>query len=116
MTFVGVCGGRDFTDAELVARVMSANTTKGDAVVHGDARGLDRLADQWAVSNGLHVIRIPALWVAFRKAAGPRRNAVIAALPLRKLVVFPGGNGTRDMFGRAVEAGIHIVMATEYLR
>lgn len=50
-------------------------------VLHGQCEyGPDNWADDWAGQNGVHVMRLPALWVAYERSAGPRRNAVMAQL------------------------------------
>lgn len=109
MTFVAVCGGRDFADREFMADVLEQEIKATDVVVTGDATGADRLADEWARRNYNHVIRIPALWDQYGRAAGARRNAVIATLSLRLLIAFPGGPGTADMVRKARAAGIEVL-------
>lgn len=109
MTFVGVCGGRNFLDANLVEDILNQEIKGADVIVTGDATGADRLADEWARRNSNHVIRIPALWDAFGRAAGARRNAVIATLNLRLLIAFPGGVGTADMVRKAKAKGIEVL-------
>lgn len=54
-------------------------TTPGDRVIvlHGDARGIDSLADQYFTplrDVGVTVERFPADWTTYGKGAGPRRN------------------------------------------
>jgi hypothetical protein len=112
VTFVGVCGGRDYRNYERLSKVMWDNVVgvrATEVIVHGDAPGADSLADQWARRNGFHVVRIPAHWDENAHRAGPMRNAVIAALPLAKLIAFPGGHGTADMVAKARAAGIPVV-------
>jgi len=108
MTFVAVCGGRDFSDTDLLVAILDRLVLKGDVIVHGDAKGADSMADFYARSRGRDVIRVPARWDSYGKGAGPRRNAVIAALPLRLLIAFPGGVGTADMVKRARARGIPV--------
>lgn len=113
MTFVGVCGGRDYLDAKRVDKELSGRVNVAtDAIVHGGARGADFLAASWAARNGVHAVEIAALWGVFKNGAGPRRNAVIASLPLRLLVAFPGGKGTADMIKKARAAGIPVDIVT----
>ncbi len=109
MTFVGVCGGRNYTDTDTLVSALDRLVKRGEIVVHGDAKGADSLADFWARSRGVDVIRVPARWDSFGRGAGARRNAIIAALPLRLLVAFPGGVGTADMIRKAKAAGIEVV-------
>jgi YspA, cpYpsA-related SLOG family len=109
MTFVGVCGGRDYRDQVQLNDVLRVQVRGDDIVVHGDASGADSMADDWARRNGNHVIRIPALWESYGRSAGPRRNAVIATLNLRLLIAFPGDVGTADMVRKANAKGIEVV-------
>jgi hypothetical protein len=38
---------------------------------------VDMLADEWALENGVNVLRFPALWESGGKGAGPRRNRLM---------------------------------------
>lgn len=58
-------GSRDWTDAHAVEEVAERLTLDGDGslkVIHGGARGLDRLADQVARRRGLIPTEVPADW------------------------------------------------------
>jgi YspA, cpYpsA-related SLOG family len=109
ITFVGVCGGRDFADRVLLDVALRHHVTAADVIVHGDADGADTLAGAWAREHGNHEIPIKALWRWFNKSAGARRNAVIAALPLRLLIALPGGRGTADMVAKARAKKIPVI-------
>jgi hypothetical protein len=43
-------------------------------IVHGDARGADKMVDRIAREKGLQVIRVPAQWSLYGKGAGYVRN------------------------------------------
>lgn len=109
MRFIGVCGGRKYSDAATVARVLGSCVKFEDVIVEGSAVGADRLAWEWALRNARHVVSVPALWEVFGNSAGPRRNAVIAALPLSLLIAFPGDRGTADMVAKAKAKGIEVL-------
>lgn len=111
MTFIGVCGGRDYSDRARVRQILSdeLRVYTEPVVVHGNAHGADKMAAYVAGDMGWHTVAIPALWDTYGRSAGHRRNAVIAALPLAKLIAFPGGAGTADMVRRARAAGIPVV-------
>lgn len=108
MTFVGVCGGRNFSDRLLLADVLEQEIKAGDVIVHGGAVGADSEAGRWAEHNSIQTIIVPALWGVFGRSAGMRRNAVIAALPLRLLIAFPGGIGTAGMILLASKCGVEV--------
>jgi len=109
-----VCGGRDFDDAGLMITVLDRlHTEKSFTVlIHGNARGTDRIADDWAWRRG--VPREPyglpqGEWDEVGKKAGLLRNQRMLDEGKPDLVVaFPGGGGTKDMVRRAVEARVAI--------
>lgn len=104
-----VCGGRDFADAArmriLLDRLHAAN--RFTLLIHGGARGADRLSGEWALSVGLPVEIYYAHWDRLGKAAGHERNARMLSQGRPELVVaFPGGKGTADMVSRSRNAGV----------
>lgn len=112
MLRVLVCGGRDFTDAETVRRVLDAlHASEGVAcVIQGVAKGADALAAQWARDVGVFPVQTyHADWRLHGRAAGPIRNARMLAEGRPDLVLaFPGGRGTKDMTTRAQLAGVPV--------
>lgn len=124
---IGVTGGRDFADWNMVARVVHA--LPNGILVHGAASGADDLcAKWWTRMMGREDEPHPAEWDQcdescyhrarttvnssnYCPAAGPRRNQQMVESGLDILVVFPGGRGTADMTRRAEKAGIPILVA-----
>lgn len=99
-----VCGGRDFTDRDFVFKTLDRVLATRDieALVHGDARGADRLAGDWAAVWGIEVKAYPAEWDRLGKVAGFIRNQKMLGEELPEVVIaFPGGRGTADMVRRA---------------
>lgn len=116
-TRVLVCGSRDFTDRALLFRVLDAINEGGTiyCVIHGAARGADRLADEWAALNQLPIYRFHAHWKKHRRAAGPIRNQNMLEKGQPDLVVaFPGGAGTKDMMRRALAANVKVLRVDQY--
>jgi hypothetical protein len=109
-----VCGGRDFSDAEMLDRELE-RWHKSDfgpirQIIHGAARGADTLAGQWAERRGIPVVSYPANWAKHGRAAGPKRNAEMLEKSNPDLVVaFPGGRGTADMVRKAQDANMSYV-------
>ena len=73
-------------------------------LIHGDGKGADEIAAKWATSRQVKAEVYPADWLTHGKAAGPIRNSEM----LRRscpdvVVVFPGGVGTADMMGKALD-------------
>ena len=101
-----VCGSRRFHDRELMAYTLSNLQIKRGwtpLIVHGAARGADRIADEEAGKLGLHTEPHPADWERHGKAAGVIRNEEMAALGASLCVAFWDGRsrGTWDMIERA---------------
>lgn len=80
-----IAGTRSFDDYELLKKVCDATfpilSEIGDIViVSGAASGADRLGERYAYENNYKVLRFPADWKKHGKAAGPIRNAEMAAV------------------------------------
>lgn len=69
-----VTGDRDWRDEAPIYRELS-HFPAGTKLVHGDARGVDRIASRIGKELGFEVIPMPADWTMFGKAAGPIRNS-----------------------------------------
>lgn len=105
-----VCGGRDYSNRDVVFLKLDSTHRNRHItlLIHGDARGADRLADQWAILRGVQVGRFPANWNKHGKGAGALRNQAMADLKPDLVIAFPGGVGTEDMVQRAMSAGIPV--------
>ena len=107
MTVYLVCGGRDFHDLEFMDRELSDRTVT--AIVHGDAKGADKLAGQWAAERGIPEIVVPANWTYHKRSAGPIRNCwMLKFVKVDVVLAFPGGRGTANMMTQAKKAGIPV--------
>src|SRR5690349_23648241 len=78
-----VCGGRDFDDAGLMISVLDRLHTEKffTVLIHGNARGADRIADAWASCRG--ILREPyevpqGEWDEIGKKAGPTAQSADA--------------------------------------
>ena len=95
-----VCGGRDYQDRDHVFLQMDRLHVlyHFTEVIHGGASGADNLADEWAVSRGIHQSVFKADWKEYGNAAGPIRNQEMLMMGHPDMVVaFPGGKGTQNM-------------------
>jgi hypothetical protein len=105
-----VCGGRDFDDQELLDNALGDVTQtigRSDVLIHGGARGADRLAGEWAKRFGIPVMVFPADWETHGRRAGYLRNRqmLVEGEPTH-VVAMPGGRGTADMLRQARLAGV----------
>jgi len=107
-----VCGGRDFSDADMFKAAMrDMLSLRGipARVVHGGANGADKMARDWAMEQIGSASCCPANWDVHGKAAGPIRNqAMVDDYGASLVVAFPGGRGTADLVRRARAAGIDV--------
>ncbi|QXN72188.1 DprA-like DNA processing chain A [Rhodobacter phage RcRios] len=106
-----VCGGRDFSDREALFRVLDdLHSTHGfTLLVHGAARGADRLAGEWAEARGVTCKPIAADWQMHGLRAGPVRNREMLRTCKPEIVVaFPGGSGTEHMIEISRKAGVTV--------
>ena len=107
--YVLIAGGRKFHDRRWMVRqieaIVSRNNGSTVRIIHGGARGADRLAGECARDAGLEVGVFGADWDRYGKSAGYRRNEKMARFLARKrdagahveVVLFPGGKGTGHM-------------------
>lgn len=70
-----VTGDREWVDYWLLCHEL--DRLHISELHHGDARGADRLAQQWALEKGVPSRAHRADWAQFGKAAGPIRNVVM---------------------------------------
>lgn len=110
-----ITGGRNYDDQKLLDETLDAlHAANGvTTLIHGDASGADRLAQQWAQSRGVSVDPHPADWKKYGRAAGPMRNQKMLDNKPDQLVAFPGGKGTADMIARAKRAGLKVLLVGE---
>ena len=86
MKCVVITGSRNWSDEEAILQ-MFLREGKVDLVIHGDAKGADRISGELAASMvGTQILRMPAQWNDNGRAAGPMRNSqiLIVACALRK--------------------------------
>lgn len=109
-----VCGSRTITDRKFVEGTLDRLTARLDEVlvIVGDAKGVDRLAFDWAMKNGFTVRRHYADWDKHKKAAGPIRNRemIADAGPKAGVIALWDGEspGTADCIAQARKAGLKV--------
>ena len=106
-----IAGGRDFNNLPFLEEVMGGvefdSLTTVTTVISGTARGADQLGERWAESYNIPVEKYPALWGVHGRAAGHIRNQLMLDDGKPDLViVFPGGEGSKNMVRKARKAGV----------
>lgn len=115
------CGGRDYVNRErlfatLDKALRAANLAgKTFVLVHGGARGADKLSHEWAAARQVNDVRVyPADWNTHKKAAGPiRNNLMLTSESPDVIIAFKGGNGTAHMMSIGRKAGIPVCEVKE---
>lgn len=115
MKTILVTGSRDWEDRGVLRHTL-ANLNAGNGyelLVHGDARGADTLAKEWAEDNGLATKAYPAPWKKYGKIAGRVRNVeMLKAHPDATVIAFPlpQSRGTVHCINEAVKMGRSVLM------
>jgi hypothetical protein len=106
-----VCGGRAYYNRDLIYRTLDGihDQVSISCIIHGNAKGADILAGNWAKYRSVRCDEFEADWIGQGRSAGPKRNALMLKESKPDLVVaFPGGRGTADMMRKAKAAGITV--------
>ena len=113
-----VTGDRNWSDAELIGSCLAAYVGQAEVVIHGAARGADRLAGEQAELLGFEVQAFPADWDRYRPANPNRKNP--AGVIRNRQMLYDGkpnlilafhdriaeSRGTADMIQAAQKMGI----------
>jgi len=115
-----IAGSRGFTDYKYLEYVLDCYFNKyvsnksEVAIISGTANGADRLGELYAESHGIEVIRCPAEWNKYGRAAGYKRNEEMAILSMSEgytgvLFAFWDGvsKGTKHMIDLAEKYGVY---------
>lgn len=106
-----VCGSRWWRNVWPILRELRCLPKSVKIIIHGGARGVDRLAGEVAKGLGFKVIEVPANWKTNGKAAGIIRNQrMLEMLEEGDIVLafhedLQHSKGTKDMLIRARKAG-----------
>ena len=70
-----ICGDREWSDLDLIKECLNLIRKRVKAVVHGGARGADKLAGEAALVLKIELVEVyHADWSKYGRAAGPVRN------------------------------------------
>ena len=110
-----VCGDRNWTNSRLIREYLEE--LNPDSLIEGEARGADRLSAIEASSMGIEVIRVPADWGEYGKAAGAIRNREMIKYEPELVIAFHNSieesKGTADMLYVAECSGILYILVEE---
>lgn len=114
-----ICGDRNWNDSDTMISEMMSLPPECDTIIHGDARGADKMAGIIGEELGYHVIAVPADWNKYHRAAGPIRNRAMYNEHKPDLVIAFHNNieeskGTKDMVNYAKSKGCPVKIITSY--
>ena len=109
---VGISGSRSITDTPFIYKTLDYYLSQlllkyKVVIVHGNAKGVDYIANDWAVSKGLEVIIFEPEYDKFPPKVAPiKRNEQIVAESDVLLAITTGSNGTASTIKMAIKKGI----------
>ena len=95
-----------------LGRWLPAPGLPGLSIITGGAPGVDAAAAAWAARVGVPCVALRPAWSVLGRAAGPARNAALAARADAAVVVFdarpgaPVSRGSLDVLARLQRAGV----------
>ena len=114
-----VTGSREWQDENLIEATLRRihAATPIEVLIHGDARGADRIAASVARRLGIEVLAFAANWERDGRAAGPIRNSVMLREGKPDTVLafhdaIETSKGTRDMAQKARRAHLPVEIVT----
>lgn len=106
---IAVIGSRTITRIDFA----KIGAKPGDYIVSGGAKGVDTLAENWAVAHGFPVLRFLPDYERYGKAAPHVRNSQIVEAADRIVAFWDGkSRGTKSTIEKAKKHGkeVYIVM------
>jgi hypothetical protein len=104
-----VCGSRNWTDRTAIENEL-LKLPLGSTIIHGAAKGADRLAGEVAKEVGLQVVEFPPDWNKYGKSAGFKRNLEMLDANPDLVLAFQldGSKGTQHTIDNARKRGIKV--------
>lgn len=103
MTKLLVCGSRTITNSAWIFSEIEKYLAESNlhyssiSIIEGGARGVDKIAKQFADDKNIPVIEMPADWDSYGKAAGFIRNEQMVRLCDLCLILWDGkSHGTKN--------------------
>ena len=109
---VGISGSRSITDAPFIYKTLDYYLSQlllkyKVVLVHGNAKGVDYIANDWAISKGLEVIIFEPEYDKFPANFAPiKRNQQIVDESDVLLAITTGSNGTASTIKMALKKEI----------
>jgi len=106
-----VAGPRDYFDADKFNAALDKFVEEHglpELLIQGGAKGVDCMAYQWGMKNGILVNTVNADWKQYGPRAGPLRNAQMADVGDTLFAVDHKTRGTGNMIRTARKKGLKV--------
>jgi len=101
-----ICGSRAINDPTAVLQAIEKSGIRPTHIISGGARGVDRLAEEYAASSGIRFTEYLADWDKYGKRAGFIRNCVMIGTADAVIAVWDGeSKGTKHSIEYAKSCG-----------
>lgn len=98
-------GDRNWQDVDAVRSIFEQFYIT--TIIEGEARGLDTIVRNIGIQLNINVIKFPADWIKYKKAAGPIRNRDMLAQKPDAVIAFhddiKNSKGTKDCVSAALK-------------
>lgn len=106
-----IAGGRKFNDYSLLSSVCDYMLQNQHyiEIISGTAKGADKLGEKYAEERGYKIIPFPADWQLYGKAAGYKRNQLMAQNADALICFWDGvSKGSKHMIDLAEKEGLKV--------
>lgn len=112
-----ICGSRTISDSTVVLKAVAQSGIRPTHIISGGARGVDRLASQYAASHGIEFTEYLADWNKYGKRAGFVRNYVMVGAAEAVIAVWDGtSRGTKHSIEYARSCGKQVFVYLQKVR
>jgi len=106
-----ISGSRSFNKYYMVLTAMENMKRTPLAIVSGCARGADMLGELYAKRHDIPIVRFPADWPQYGKAAGAIRNKQMVEYADEFIIFWDGVSpGTKHMIETVKKSGKHMML------
>lgn len=106
-----VCGSRGIGDPAVVSHAVEQSGLSPTQIISGGARGVDKLAGEYAASHGIEFVEYLADWDRYGKRAGFIRNCVMIAAADALIALWDGTSpGTKHSIEYARSCGKQVLV------
>lgn len=114
--YIQVTGDRNWSSREVIEEALEPYSGRV-TLVHGNAKGADKLSGEVARERGFAVLKVPADWAKYGRGAGPIRNRQMLDMGPDVVLAFHNdlakSRGTKDCVKEAIKRGLPVILFTE---